>query len=317
MRIVFCLILATVCSVRARRITLTYARPVGDSEREAAHSVDSVSDPLTRARATVSSASLLQLKPPEDSIHPSILATQGSAVQSQLDERDAEEAFEVVLQAALLTLMSEAKAMAQALHDKKYHHGYYRAVKAERAAKAAEEAVKQAIAAASLKATVVGRDVVFKKILEHTDLDRHATLEELLHILESKVDQYTQKVEGNLRLFPAFVELQEFVHQMRDLQKKIRARKGQPFDCEFMTRVMLWIISITNKAMYFEYVMKCEAHSIKRACQKDIEQEMPIKMKSEIGLFGFLRDMSAMEDVLKQHEEARAFLKKAGIKVDI
>jgi len=211
-----------------------------------------------------------------------------------------------LLRVAISKLMAEAKAVAQSAHDQAYHYGYYKAIKAERAAKAAAEVANDAVTTALQKAKVMGREVVFKQMLEHTDLGSAATVGQLQRNLETTIKNYVAKVQQNFHKYPKIVKLRGFLEQMNVLENQIRARRGQVFDSELMTKLMLSMLSVTNTAMYFEYVIKQEFHSMERAFQQDIKQEMSMKMKSEIGLDGFLKHITAMENIIKAHKEVKA-----------
>lgn len=219
---------------------------------------------------------------------------------------------EIELDAALLVairaVMSEAKAVAQSAHDRAHHHGYYRAVKSLRAAKAAISVREKTTTNAIRKARFLPKELVFKKIVEHTKLGSGTTLVQLLQELERKVKSYVEKVQANYDDYPQISGLHAFLEQMQTLQKQIISRRDQPFDSEVMVTLMLWVISVTNKAVYFQFVIEHEVHSLERALQQGNKQEMPIKMKSEIGLHGFFEYITALERILKRNEQYKAMV---------
>lgn len=302
-------ILATVPHTLSRRVVTNDA---SISEPEESYSEDLFDDTLTQWHVGGNcSTHLLQLKLFENCADHNTSDEQAKADLADLiAERtaaqlqfQAEMEFEAVLRTAISELMAKAKAVAQAAHDQVYHHGYYRAVKAERAAQAAGEAVNKALTAAVQKAKVVGREVVLKKMLEHTDLGSGATVGQLLQNLNATVKNFVQRVHGHCHKYPKIVGLHGFLEQVRALEKQIRARSCQAFDSEVMTKLMLLIISVTNKALYFEYLIENEVHGEKRAVHQNITQDMSSKMQSEIGLDRFLKHITLLEETLKAHEE--------------
>lgn len=222
----------------------------------------------------------------------------------------AEEQFEAAISTAIQENMAESRALAQASYDDVYHQGYYRAVKSQIAAKAAVEAASRATMAASQMAQVVGREVVFKILLEHTELGAGTTVEVLLRDLEMKIGTYSGKVQAYWLRHPQMPGLEAFLKQIRGMEHQVLARVDQVFDSEAMTRLMLGIVALSHTAMLFDYKIQHETRQIARVFnhdpQYDAREEMSTKMKSEVALFRFLKHMTSMEKLLQAHEDIKA-----------
>lgn len=295
MLINLCVILVAAQAVRIWHTSPAYAH---ESEAELAYS---------EIMAGNRSTTLLQPRSPPD-----VKATTAQMAGRRGVDKEIEKEVDALLFAAISEIINDARAGAKADHDHVFHQGYYRAVKAAKAAKAATEAMEEAITRAAKKAKVSGAPLVMKKLLEQTELGGEATLNQLMDHLEKQVKGYMTQVETQYEEHPDVAGLLSFLEDVKAMDVQIKARSAKAnaglaaFDSEAMTRMTLWIIRLMFEALRLDYKVKHETLTIPRALHQDEPPDMSLKMKSEIGLVGYLAHVLAMEKHLEMLEDKKS-----------
>jgi len=310
MIISLCVTLAAVHAVRIQHISHNDVR---EFEAEVIYSGNRPNAAVTLSHG---STTVLQIRPPDaqdtqfafpvynpaskEHLQKAKVAMAAAITDRYQGWRESEMDFEAVLVAAITGIIKEAKAVAKADHNNEFHEGYYIAVKAEAAATAAIEAADEAVTKAGQKAKMSAGPMVLKKLLEleNIELGQGPAVEQLLDDMEKRVKTYVAQVAELSARYLGDPGTELFLEEMQLIGDQVRAMKAQAFDGEVMTKVSLWLFRKMLELLEFDYVTTHKGASIPRSLQQDEPPEMSNKMKSEVGLFGFLKHISEIEKKL-------------------